>query len=158
MKAFNTFAILAILLFTGLISFGQTRIHVNVTTQVRPTSATEMIISYRTMDQTDWTEISVNINPNDLVHTYIIDGLTPNTMYAIAVQLRNSEGTGAAKTGTATTAMVPEEDLGFDLDPTINFTDLQEPSNVNIPIVPIPIREEISDEQFEFAPLFIFCK
>jgi|GEM_PF-4604680 len=131
MKAFNTFAILAILLFTGLISFGQTRIHVNVTTQVRPTSATEMIISYKPMDATDWTEVPVNINPNDLVHTYTIEGLMPNTTYAIAVQLRNSEGTGPAKTGTATTAMEPEQDLGFDSDPTINFAGLREPANVN---------------------------
>ena len=45
------------------------------------------------------------------------------------------------------------------VDPlTREHTIVQEPSNVNIPIVPIPIREEISDEQFEFAPLFIFGK
>ena len=35
---------------------------------------------------------------------------------------------------------------------------VQEPSNVNIPIVPIPIRSETTEEQFEFAPLFIFGK
>ena len=35
---------------------------------------------------------------------------------------------------------------------------VQEPSNVNIPIVPIPIRSETSEEQVEFAPLFIFGK
>ncbi|ELP93704.1 serine/threonine protein kinase ppk15, putative [Entamoeba invadens IP1] len=34
---------------------------------------------------------------------------------------------------------------------------VQEPSNVNIPIIPIPIRKNTKEEEnFEFAPLFIF--